>query len=319
MTAPLRDIQALRERIDQRLKTLYPEGPASLTAPVEYVSLGKGKRLRPLLTLITARACGGTVEDALPAAIAVEALHNFTLVHDDIMDHDELRHGQPSVHARWGDSSAILTGDVLFVLALKELRKSPAQVDSLTEAFAQGALAVCEGQALDLEFESRADVTLEDYMEMIDLKTGQMLGLAARLGAISGGGTAESIAGAGHFGLMLGRAFQIQDDLLELISDAGTMGKSLGSDLVSGKKTYLYLVAFQQAPDEVAAAVSAAGKNIETGVNLFRDLLVKTGAREKAERLIRETVDSAVAALEPFGSGKADLLAFADLVLNRKN
>ncbi|MCH7575060.1 MAG: polyprenyl synthetase family protein [Candidatus Marinimicrobia bacterium] len=319
MTAALRDIQALRERIDQRLKTLYPEGPASLTAPVEYVSLGKGKRLRPLLTLITARACGGTVEDALPAAIAVEALHNFTLVHDDIMDHDELRHGQPSVHARWGDSSAILTGDVLFVLALKELRKSPAQVDRLTEAFAQGALAVCEGQALDLEFESRADVSLKDYMEMIDLKTGQMLGLAARLGAISGGGTAESIAGAGHFGLLLGRAFQIQDDLLELISDAGTMGKSLGSDLVSGKKTYLYLVAFQQAPDEVAAAVSAAGKNIETGVNLFRELLVKTGAREKAERLIRETVDSAVAALEPFGSGKADLLAFADIVLNRKN
>ncbi|MCH8326961.1 MAG: polyprenyl synthetase family protein [Candidatus Marinimicrobia bacterium] len=319
MTAPLRDIQALRERIDQRLKTLYPEGPASLTAPVEYVSLGKGKRLRPLLTLITARACGGTVEDALPAAIAVEALHNFTLVHDDIMDHDELRHGQPAVHTKWGDNRAILTGDVLFVLALKELRRSPAQVDSLTEAFTEGALAVCEGQALDLEFESRDDVSLEEYLEMIDLKTGQMLGLAARLGAISGGGSTQSIDGAGHFGRMLGRAFQIQDDLLELFSDAGTMGKSLGSDLVSGKKTYLYLAAMDKAPDEVAAAVSAAGENVETGVDLFRELLEKTDVRDSAERLIKETVDSAVAALEPFGNSSAELLAFADLVLNRKN
>jgi len=152
MSRSATDLEALRAQINERIQALYPDGPENLLTPVAYVAAGQGKRLRPLLTLLSAKAFGGSVEAALPAAVAIEVLHNFTLVHDDIMDKDDLRHGQQSVHAKWDDNVAILTGDVLFVLALQELRRSAEHVDQMTGVFAAGALAVCEGQALDLAF-----------------------------------------------------------------------------------------------------------------------------------------------------------------------
>lgn len=318
MYASLEDLEALRGQIDQRLASLYPAGPDILKKPVDYIATGRGKRLRPLLTLLTARACGGNVEQAMPAAIAVEALHNFTLVHDDIMDRDETRHGQPSVHARWSESVAILTGDVLFVLALRELRQSTAHVDALTAAFTSGAIAVCEGQALDLDFEDRSDVSLGDYLDMIDLKTGYMLGLAAEMGAISAGANAEIVGGTRKFGRLVGRAFQIQDDLLEVYSDAGTMGKSLGSDLVAGKKTYLLIAATERDPQGVASILKAAREEPSAGLAMLRNLLQNTEVQTEAEKQIQQIIAEATEALAPIGEGQGELAAYAEMILIRK-
>ena len=184
MTLSPEYLAALRERIDRRLLKVYPHGPRLLAEPINYVLKGSGKRLRPILTLITAEALGARDDTALHAAVAVEILHNFTLVHDDVMDQDHTRHGQPTVHTRWDEGVAILTGDAMFISALGELQRSSVAVEAMSRAFIKGALAVCEGQALDKEFESRLDVSLDEYREMIDLKTGYMLGLAAELGAI---------------------------------------------------------------------------------------------------------------------------------------
>ena len=318
MTAALADIDTLREQINERMAAIYPAGPKLLTGPVAYVAAGQGKRLRPLLTLLAARACGGTSEVALPAAVAVELLHNFTLVHDDIMDQDQTRHNQPAVHARWDQSVAILAGDVLFVLALQELRRSRINVEAMSTAFAAGALAVCEGQALDLAFEERSDVSLDDYLAMVDLKTGYMLGLAAQMGALAADAEEPIIASTRRFGRLLGRAFQIQDDLLEIFSDEGTMGKSLGSDLAAGKQTYLMIAAKEREPRVTQQALAAAGDNLDRGMGLLREVLESTGVRAEAEEVIRQTIAEALAALSPLGAAQTKLASFAELVLNRK-
>lgn len=311
-------LDTLRKRINARLGEIYPRGPRLLAEPVHYALAGKGKRLRPILTLLTSQACGGREADALHAAVAVEVLHNFTLVHDDIMDQDHTRHGQATVHTKWDDSIGILAGDALFILALAELQRSPVNVETLTSAFAKGALAVCEGQALDKEFEARSRVTLDEYLQMIDLKTGYMLGLAAELGALCASASREQTEGVRRFGSLLGRAFQVQDDLLEIFSDAGTMGKSLGSDLLAEKKTYLMIAALDRAPDQVRQAVETARGDLEAGLAALREVLLTEGIREEAEATVRQTVDKAIAELLSLGEKAGPLREFAHLVLNRK-
>ncbi len=318
MTLAPGDLNTLRKRINNRLGEIYPRGPRLLAEPVHYALAGKGKRLRPTLTLLTCRACGGREADALHAAVAVEVLHNFTLVHDDIIDQDHTRHGQATVHTKWDDSVGVLAGDALFILALAELRRSPVNVEALTSAFAKGALAVCEGQALDKEFEARSRVTLDEYLQMIDLKTGYMLGLAAELGAICASATREQIEGVRRFGSLLGRAFQVQDDLLEIFSDAGIMGKSLGSDLLAEKKTYLMIAALERAPDQVRQAVDTARGDLEEGLATLREILLTTGVREEAETTVCQTVDRAMTEILPLGRNADSLREFAHLVLNRE-
>ncbi len=311
-------LDTLRKRINQRLGEVYPQGPRLLAKPVHYALAGKGKRLRPILTLLACRACGGRETDALHAAVAVEMLHNFTLVHDDIMDQDHTRHGQATVHTKWDDSVGILAGDALFILALAELRLSLGNVEALTSVFTKGALAVCEGQALDKEFEARPRVTLDEYLQMIDLKTGYMLGLAAELGAICASATREQIGWVRCFGSLLGRAFQVQDDTLEVFSDSGIMGKSLGSDLLAEKKTYLMIAALERAPDQIRQAMDTATRDLDTGLAALRETLLATGVKEEAEAIVRNTINQAVTELLPLGRNADPLREFALLVLNRK-
>ncbi|UCH62988.1 MAG: polyprenyl synthetase family protein [Fidelibacterota bacterium] len=311
-------LDALRQRINDRLNEVYPSGPRLLAEPVHYALAGKGKRLRPILTLLTYQACGGRETDALHAAVAVEILHNFTLVHDDIMDQDHTRHGQATVHTKWDDSIGILAGDALFILALSELRLSPGNLDAHTSAFVKGALAVCEGQALDKEFEAQSWVSLDECLQMIDLKTGYMMGLAAELGAICASASREQIKGVRRFGSLLGRAFQVQDDLLEIFSDAHIMGKSLGSDLLAEKKTYLMIAALERAPDQVRQAIEMARGNLEDGLAALREILLATGVMEEVETTVRQTVDGAIAEILPLGKRAEPLREFAHLVLNRK-
>lgn len=308
----------LRQQVDERLRHVYPQGPALLAEPVEYVLSAGGKRLRPILSLLSAKASGGDYTVALPGAVAVEILHNFTLVHDDLMDQDHTRHGQPTVHKKWDQGVAILTGDALFILATQELQTTAHNREYSMDVFLKGALAVCEGQALDLEFEIRDDVTVEQYLQMIDLKTGYLLGLSAQLGALAAGASQAQATDLRDYGRLVGRAFQIQDDLLELYSDAKTMGKSLGSDILAEKKTYLMIRGLEVVPEKIGDALALARQDLSAGLADLRQLLAATGIKSEAEQLIEANFASALEKLTHLGAAAQPLRDFATLVMNRK-
>ena len=225
-------------KIEKELIGIYDTGPKLLVEPINHVFSGKGKRIRPLLTLFTSKTLGYDVDKALDAAISIEILHNFTLVHDDIMDKDKLRHGKKTVNVKWDNDIALLAGDAMLALALRKLN-TYSKNHLLFPTFINGLLAVCEGQALDKEFETKSNIDISEYLNMIDLKTGYLIGLSAELGSIITGVDEEETILLKNFGRKIGRAFQIQDDTLEIFSNTKTMGKSLKSDLLLGKKTFL--------------------------------------------------------------------------------
>ncbi len=222
--------------------------PDVLYDPVRYVLAGQGKRLRPVLLLLCAEMYGVKSEDALPIALAIEVSHNWALVHDDIMDGATTRRGRATVHVKWDADTALLCGDVLMGLAFGQLLQAKAtQLPALLGAFARTVTALCEGQALDMQFETRADVTTAEYLHMIDLKTGALIGAALEMGAILGDGSPEDRAAVCSAGMALGRAFQLQDDLLDLVAKDGRWGKVIGGDIIEGKKTFLLLESLNRA------------------------------------------------------------------------
>ena len=312
-------ISAYRDEINSQLLTVYNAGPESLVEPINYVLSGKGKRVRPILTLFTAESFGGTKAESLPAALAVEILHNFTLVHDDIMDEDNIRHGKPTVHDKWDVGTAILSGDAMLSLALKMVQKSPRFNEKLMTSFIDGLQAVCEGQAYDKEFESRDNVTLDEYIYMIDLKTGYLIGLSAELGAISVGAKDEDVIKVRDYGRLIGRAFQIQDDLLEIYSDSINMGKSLESDLLLAKKTYLMIQAKEAVPFELNSALELAQENFTTGLEKVRTVLIDSGIRQKAEEKINSTIKEADLLLSELNIDIEKLSFFSNIITNRGN
>ena len=312
-------ISAYRDEINSQLLSVYNTGPESLVNPINYVLSGKGKRIRPILTLFTAESFGGTKSESMPAALAVEILHNFTLVHDDIMDEDNIRHGKPTVHRKWDVGTAILSGDAMLSLALKMIQKSPQFNEKLMTSFIDGLQAVCEGQAFDKEFETREIVTLDEYIHMIDLKTGYLIGLSAELGAISVGVNDDDVIKVREYGRLIGRAFQIQDDLLEIYSDSNNMGKSLESDLLLGKKTYLIIQAKESVPTELNSALELAQENFSAGLEKVRILLIDSGIRQKAEEKIISTIKEADLLLNVLNIGTDKLSFFSNLITNRGN
>ena len=221
--------------------------PTSLYDPIRYVLRHSGKQLRPAILAATAMNFNDiSINEIYPAACCIEMIHNFTLIHDDIMDNDMLRHGEKTVHAKWGVNKAILSGDGLFAIALQQLdhyAKDPVLYSKLVPVVLDAVTIVCEGQANDMEFESRNDVELDEYLEMVEKKTAYLLSVSARIGAILADVDKKTEILCEKIIRELGIVFQIQDDLLELTSDADQMGKSLGSDLVKQKKTYPYLFA----------------------------------------------------------------------------
>jgi len=242
-------VQDYRSRINHRLFSLASQHePAYLYDPVKYVFRSKGKRLRPILTLLVANMFDVPEEEAMPAAISVEILHNFSLVHDDIMDQDDMRHGLPSVFRKWDESTAILAGDVIFAMAYAELSKVKNNLLPCFRIFNEATIKLCEGQALDKTFESQESVTLDEYLNMVKLKTGTLLSLCCQLGALMGNATKAEILDLARFGEVVGQTFQIQDDVLEVFSSAQKMGKSLGSDIASQKKTYLTCKTLEKDP-----------------------------------------------------------------------
>jgi geranylgeranyl diphosphate synthase type II len=225
--------------------------PKNLYEPVDYILQLSGKRIRPMLTLMAADVLSGDFKEALPAALAVEVFHNFTLVHDDIMDDAPLRRGKETVHEKWDINTGILSGDAMLILAYQYFEDyEPKTFQKLAKLFSKTALEVCDGQQLDIDFETRNDVTIEEYINMIRLKTSVLVAAALKMGAIVAQASDADADLFYEYGLNLGLAFQLQDDYLDTFGNPETFGKQVGGDIIENKKTYLYLKALELASEE---------------------------------------------------------------------
>jgi geranylgeranyl diphosphate synthase type II len=245
-------VQELQSRIDEAFLSLkFPSSPADLYNPISYTLALGGKRLRPLLVLASCQMFGGEINDAINPAIGIELFHNFTLLHDDIMDEAPLRRGKETVYKKWNSNVAILAGDTMFAVANKfMLRTQPSAISEVVELFNQTAIEVCEGQQYDMDYEKRPDITIADYIEMIRLKTAVLLAASLKTGAIIAGAGSDDCNYVYQFGINLGLAFQLKDDLLDIYGVQEKFGKVSGGDIIAGKKTYLYLKALESAGAE---------------------------------------------------------------------
>lgn len=256
--------------------------PQGLYEPIGYTLAAGGKRVRPQLALLATKLFGGNEEDVLPAALALEVFHNFTLLHDDVMDKAQVRRGRPTVHVKWNANTAILSGDQMMIEAYKLLSQVPENKLATTlRLFNQMATEICEGQQYDVDFESREDVTIPEYMEMIRLKTSVLLATALRIGAYIADATDEQQEQIYNYGIHLGLAFQIQDDMLDCYGDQATFGKAIGGDIAENKKTYLWLTAAQKgAIDELAMREESMTQRFERILAIYDRLGVKAAAQE---------------------------------------
>ena len=268
-----------------------PAEPELLYAPIIYSMSGGGKRLRPVLLLITVDAFGGNVDKAMPAALAVEVFHNFTLLHDDIMDNADMRRGKPSVFAKWGENVAILSGDAMLITAYKMLAALEAErLPRVMHIFNDMALEVCEGQQYDMDFESMERVSVEDYILMIERKTSALLSGSAMIGATLAGASDDDIKKLYRFATELGLAFQLQDDMLDSFGDE-SLGKKIGGDILEGKQTYLMVQAMSRASDKEREVLRTTHKNealtdaekIATVKALYEKLDVKHATEQQIE------------------------------------
>ena len=289
----------LLERVERYLTQIgFPDQPAKLYDPIGYsLSMG-GKRLRPMLLLLSYGIFADDTEKALPAAAAVEVFHNFTLLHDDIMDNAAVRRGKPSVFARWGQNVAILSGDAMLISAYRLLAALPPQMlPRILERFNRMAIEVCEGQQLDIDFETRDEVSDAEYMRMIALKTSALLSGATELGAILGGAGAEDCDRLYRCATELGLAFQLQDDLLDSYGDQ-RLGKAIGGDILEGKKTYLMIAALARADEQERTLLRTIhtdpnltdAQKIATVKALYDKLEVAELTRREIEHRFREAL-----------------------------
>lgn len=275
--------------------------PASLYAPIDYALADGGKRLRPQLVLMAAEAFGGNATEAVEPAVGLEVFHNFTLLHDDVMDNSAVRRGRPAVHAKWDENTAILSGDAMLTLATQLVsRVRDGILRGVLADFNAMAMEVYEGQALDMEFETRAGVDVAEYMKMIGKKTGALLGAAARIGSCIGGASEQQADCMYAFGMELGLAFQICDDYLDVYGDAATFGKPIGGDILNNKKTFIFLTALASACGaevERVAAMPATPAKVEAMTELY----TRCGAAQACQRAIEAHSDKAAEALHGAG------------------
>ena len=316
--------ESLRLQIDEGIRSLFiHRKPESLYGPMAYPMESGGKRIRPILLILSCSASGGQIKDCLNAALAVEILHNFTLVHDDIMDHDHLRRGQPTVHEKWDDSTAILAGDGLVTLAYDTLLKNihPALIRVL-HCFTSGLLVLCEGQALDKEFETERSVSMARYEEMIRKKTSQLIEVSCEMGAILGGADEAETEALKRYARSLGTAFQIQDDLLDLDSEESVSGKPMGSDLMERKKTFL-TIHFQEHADSgdlQTFRILWEKRNLtQKDIQKIKKLFADAGTFETARKEVGMRIETAVRALQVLRPSEArdDLRRLALKIRNR--
>ena len=279
-----------------------------------------GKRLRPSMLLMAAEAVGGDPKVVVPAAVSIELVHNFTLIHDDIMDNAETRRGRPAVHVKWDEAGAILAGDTLYSKAFEILAAadvpSPEDMVASVKMLAGTCAAICEGQWLDMEFERRDQVSEDEYLEMIEKKTGVLYGASAWMGARLSGAPAQQAEGLERFGRLVGMAFQIQDDVLDLTAPMEVLGKPRGGDLAEGKKTLIMIHAMESgAKVEIFGKKNATSEEIEAALEVLRASGSIGYARSKAVSLVREGKE-ALDVLDD-SDAKALLLELADYMISR--
>ncbi|RPI06388.1 MAG: polyprenyl synthetase family protein [Ignavibacteriae bacterium] len=298
--------------------------PQTLYSPAKYVLVAGGKRIRPVLTLLACEAVGGDASTALHAGAGIEILHNFTLVHDDIMDHADTRRGRLTVHKKWDENVAILSGDALLAFAYRALlRTKSTRIQEVSKIFTEGVVTICEGQSLDKEFETRHRVHVNEYLMMIEKKTGKLVSIAAQIGALIGNASASDLEALRRYGEYVGRAFQIQDDLLDITADEKEFGKTIGGDLVEGKKTFLLLEALRRAKGDqkkMLQRIFTNGGVPRKQVPAFRLIYEETGAIESAQKRIENDIMDAKNQLSmlPASPARETLRWMTDKLLNRK-
>ncbi|HPS64239.1 MAG TPA: polyprenyl synthetase family protein [Ignavibacteria bacterium] len=300
--------------------------PASLYEPVRYVISGGGKRLRPLLTMLSAETFGGDINQALVAGAAIELLHNFTLVHDDIMDNANARRGRPTVHRKWNSDTAILAGDQLIAIAYDTLLNiSSKNSGKILKVFTNAIIEVCEGQSYDKDFETQKNVLMQDYLMMITKKTAKLLEACTLTGGLIADASDEDLKNLGGYAINLGLAFQILDDLLDVTGDEKTFGKMTGGDIREGKKTYLYLKACELASEKndknlllKIADKSPEIKEIEFGLKI-KTLFERLGVILSAKDAVEFYTSEANKYLDNLSVKNTEQLRwFAGMLLNRK-
>ncbi|MBR0037501.1 MAG: polyprenyl synthetase family protein [Bacteroidales bacterium] len=286
----------LSEMIQKGLDEIeYPNLAPRLFDPVKYMLAGGGKRVRPTLVLMAANLFTDDIQDAVIPAVGLEMYHNFTLLHDDVMDKAPERHGRETVHLRWNENVAILSGDAMQALAYQLIAKTPSYcLKEVLDIFNQNNIEIDQGQQLDMEFETRDDVTLDEYIEMIRLKTSVMLGAALKMGAIIGKATPERAQILYDFGMNLGVAFQLQDDWLDCWGNPETFGKRIGGDILCNKKTYLRI----KAESKLSRPESYRGQTEEDYIEMYKNYYILTGAEASCRKAISEYVNKANACLD---------------------
>ena len=311
--------------IENALDTVDPE---NLYDASKHLIKAGGKKIRPALVLLTAEAVGGNIEGAYKTAAAVELIHTFSLIHDDIMDEDEMRRGKPSVHTLWGEPMAILAGDILFSLAFELVAQTqvddvpPSRVIKALNTVVDACIKICEGQACDMSFEEKFDVGESEYLNMIYKKTAALIAAATKSGAIIGGGTAEQVEALSQYGELIGMAFQIQDDYLDVVSDEEELGKPVGSDIVGGKMTLMVVHTLSAvSPEDKEELISILKSEDESNTQRAIDIFNKYGSIDYTRDIALDNVNRAKDLLDVLDDSPAKeaLYDLADFMLQRKN
>jgi len=320
------DLESIRSEIEKELRMLPISGkPATLYEPIRYILTLGGKRLRPILVLLGYQIFQEDYKKILKTSLSVEVFHNFTLMHDDIMDQAPLRRGKETVHEKWNANVAILSGDVMLVKAYEILLEIDKELLSKAiAAFNKCACEVCEGQQFDMDFEEEEDTSIDAYLEMIRLKTAVLLGFSLELGALLGNAKPDEIELLKKFGELIGLGFQIKDDLLDVFGDQVKFGKQVGGDIIANKKTYLLLKAFEDAnpaqKEELQKWINAKNFDAATKVKEVKAIYHALDIRQKAEKLAQTYFDQAFNLLNTLDrkeEKKGILKIFAEKLINR--
>ena len=323
--------QKLSELIDEKLAELnLPEEPSLLYDPVRYTLNLSGKRVRPYLTLIGCGICDGKVEEAVPAALSIELLHNFTLLHDDIMDRADTRRGKPSVFKKWDSNTAILSGDAMYAKAFKQLQHyghseyySKSQYRTILDIFLDSAETVCEGQAYDLMFEDQSDVRIDEYIHMIEGKTAALISGALAIGGAVAGAKDSILDELRFVGQKAGIAFQIQDDLLDAVADPEKFGKKRGGDIIEGKKTYLTLLALERCNNQqqkqlqkILSDNKSSSTDVDSVIGIYQDLNIIEDTKKAVQYHYQEAMNH----LEQFEDSdyKKEIINFFNHLISRE-
>ncbi len=301
--------------------------PRELYDPVNYILSIGGKRIRPALVIMACSMFSDQVTHAIKPALALEIFHNFTLLHDDMMDNSVLRRNKPTVHEKWNRNIAILSGDVMSIIAYKYISDCPSgMLPSILELFTETALKVCEGQQYDLNFETRNDVSVDDYLKMIELKTAVLIAASLKMGAILGGASLADADLLYEFGKNLGITFQLMDDMLDVYGDTDKFGKRIGMDIVANKKTFLVLKAIEVADDQTRSQLtefmSSSGFDPEEKINRVINIFNKLGIKEITQAKSGEYYDHALKTLDMISVGherKSTLKEFAKMLIEREH